>query len=98
MSVAPPTVFPMEQVACICMRTTVEIREEQRIALAAIAAKRGLRGYSTLVQEAIDAYLADTSGEDLDALLTLRGSLTPEQADEMERRIAEAWTSWRTGS
>jgi hypothetical protein len=80
------------------MRTTVEIREEQRIALAAIAAKRGLRGYSTLVQEAIDAYLADTSGEELDALLTLRGSLTPEQADEMERRIAEAWTSWRTGS
>jgi hypothetical protein len=80
------------------MRTTIEIREEQRIALAAIAAKRGLRGYSTLVQEAIDVYLADTTGDDLEALLRLRGSLSSAQADEMERRIAEARSSWRTGS
>ena len=87
-----------QELACICMRTTVEIREEQRIALAAIAAKRGLRGYSELVQEAIDAYLSSTTGDDLDALLTLRGSLGAEQADALERRIAEAWSSWPTDS
>jgi hypothetical protein len=81
---------------CICMRTTIEIRDEQRIALAAIAAKRGLRGYSEIVQEAIDAYLSSTQGDDLDALLSLRGSLAPEQADALERRIAEAWASWPT--
>ena len=84
--------------SCICMRTTIEIRDEQRIALAAIAAKRGLRGYSEVVQEAIDAFLADAKGEDLDALLSLRGSLALEQADALERRIAEAWSSWRTSS
>lgn len=84
--------------SCICMRTTIEIRDEHRIALAAIAAKRGLRGYSELVQEALDAYLADVSGEDLDALLSLRGSLGPEQADKLEQRIAEAWSSWLTSS
>jgi hypothetical protein len=83
---------------CICMRTTIEIRDEQRIALAAIAAKRGLRGYSEIVQEAIDAYLSSTQGDDLDALLSLRGSLAPEQADALERRIAEAWASWPTSS
>ena len=88
--------------SCICMRTTIEIPDEQRIALAAIAAKRGLRGYSEVVQEAIDVYLADAKGEDLGALLSLRGSLAPEQADALEQRIAEArsrWqTSWQTSS
>lgn len=83
---------------CICMRTTVEIREEQRIALAAIAARRGLRGYSEVVQEAIDAYLADASGDDLGALLSLRESLTSEEADTLERRIAEAWSTWPASS
>lgn len=77
------------------MRTTIEIRDEQRIALAAIAAKRGLRGYSEVVREAIDAYLAEAEGEDLDALLSLPGSLAPAQADALERRIAQAWSSWK---
>ena len=80
------------------MRTTIEIREEQRIALAAIAAKRGLRGYSEVVQEAIDVYLAEAQGEDLDALISLRGSLAPEQADALERCISQAWSSWQTSS
>ncbi len=43
-------------------------------------------------------YLADGRGEDLDALLSLRGSLPAEQADALERRIAEAWSSWQTSS
>jgi hypothetical protein len=87
-----------ELLACICMRTTVEIRDEQRIALAAIAARRGLRGYSEIVQEAIDAYLAEADGDDLEALLSLRGSLSDDEADALERRIAEAWTTWPTTS
>ena len=70
-------------------------KEEQRIA---IAARRGLRGYSEIVQEAIDAYLADAEGDELDALLSLRGSLTDEEADALECRIAEAWSTWPSGS
>ena len=87
-------VMQAKMLRCICMRTTVEIREEQRIALAAIAARRGLRGYSEIVQEAIDAYLAEADGDDLDALLSLRGSLTAQEADALERSIAEAWSTW----
>lgn len=41
------------------MRTTIELTDEQRAALLALAARRGLRGYSSLVQEALAAYLAD---------------------------------------
>jgi predicted DNA-binding protein len=83
---------------CICMRTTIEIPEEQRVALAALAAKRGLRGYSILVQEAIDLYLADDAGDRLQTALALRGTLAAEQADELERRIEQAWRSWPTAS
>ena len=39
------------------MRTTVELSDEQRAALLSLAAKRGLRGYSMLVQEALAQYL-----------------------------------------
>ncbi len=83
---------------CICMRTTVEIRDEQRMALAAIAAKRGLRGYSELVQEAIDLYLEQREGDDMEALLALQGSITDGEAEEIRRRIAELWSTWKTSS
>lgn len=76
----------------------MEIRDEQRMALAALAAKRGIRGFSALVQEAIDRYLAEQEGDDLDAVLALRGSLTAEEAGEMERLIAGAWSTWPTPS
>lgn len=39
------------------MRTTVEITDAQRAKLLEIAASRGDKGFSLLVQEAIDLYL-----------------------------------------
>lgn len=83
---------------CICMRTTVEIREDQRLALAALAEKRGLRGFSLLVQEAIDGYLAGQEAEQLKSVLALRGALSSGDADRLERRIAEAWSTWTVSS
>jgi hypothetical protein len=75
------------------MRTTVEIRADQRLALNALAHQRGLRGISELVQEAIDLYLAQGSADDLDTVLSLRGILSLEEGDELERRIREAWSA-----
>lgn len=39
------------------MRTTIELDDELRAALLSLAAKRGMRGYSSLVQEALAQYL-----------------------------------------
>jgi hypothetical protein len=39
------------------VRTTIEIQTEHRIALMALAARRGQKGFSTLVAEAIEEYL-----------------------------------------
>ena len=40
------------------MRTTIEITEEQRAELLKLAAIRGHNGFSQLVQEALNEYLA----------------------------------------
>lgn len=77
------------------MRTTVEITEEQHRALSAIAQRRGIRGFSALVQEALDGYLADLHVDELDLLLGLEGVLTESDAREMRSRIEDAKTAWR---
>jgi hypothetical protein len=80
------------------MRTTVELRNDQHAALAALASRRGLRGYSELVQEALDVYLRDHGPERLREALELRGILADDEAAEVEHRIAEAWATWTTSS
>jgi hypothetical protein len=80
------------------MRTTVEIRDDQHAVLAALASRRGLRGFSLLVQEALDVYLNDLDGDRLAEVMGLRGTLSAEEAEELARRIDEAWSTWRTAS
>mgnify|MGYP001070003716 CR=1 FL=1 len=80
------------------MRTTVEITDRQRAALAAIADRRGVRGYSTLVQEALDAYLSALDADEIDVLLSLGGSLSEAEADRVEQRISKLRGTWRAVS
>ena len=75
---------------------TVEITDGQHRALTALATLRGVRGFSPFVQEALDLYLRDLSGDEVDILLGLEGSLTEDEAQQMSAAIDQAWTSWRT--
>lgn len=77
------------------MRTTVEITDEQHRALSAIAQRRGVRGFSVLVQEALDSYLANVATDEVDLLLGLEGTLTDSEAREVQTRIDEVRTTWR---
>jgi hypothetical protein len=77
------------------MRTTVEITEEQHRALSAIAQRRGVRGFSALVQEALDAYLANLNADEVGLLLGLEGVLTESDAKQMRSRISDVRTPWR---
>ena len=45
------------------MRTTVEIRDDQRAKLLEIAARRGEKGFSRVVQEALDLFLREEGRE-----------------------------------
>ena len=62
------------------MRTTVEITAAQHRALSALAQQRNVRGFSVLVQEALDAYLASLDTDEVDLLLRLEGVLTEDDA------------------
>lgn len=79
-----------------CMRTTVEITEEQHRALSAVARRRGLRGFSAIVQEALTDYLHRLDTDEVDMLLRLRGILSEDEEREMRSRIQAARATWRT--
>jgi len=69
------------------MRTTIELSDEHRAKFLALAARRGLKGISDLVAEAIESYLELFPREvaKRQAALQLRGSLTKEEAEELRK-------------
>ena len=88
--------------ACTCMynlfmRTTVEIRDEHRAALLEIAARRGAKGFSSLVGEALEAYLRAQKQNTATRkkALSLRGALPGREAARLRRHAATVRASWR---
>jgi predicted transcriptional regulator len=79
------------------MRTTIEINNENRAKLAALAAKRGLRGYSKIIEEALTEYLVriENRKSEIEEFLNLAGSLSQEEAFVAENKIKEFWSRWQ---
>lgn len=79
------------------MRTTIEITNAQRASLLDLAARRGEKGFSSLVREAVDRLLADEMSrkDRIEAALALEGSLDAAAADSLEGSVARARGSWR---
>jgi predicted transcriptional regulator len=85
-------------IICIRMRTTIEITDEQRARLLELAARRGQKGFSLLVREAIEQYLAAEREierrERMDRAVAVLGTLSEDEAERMEetrRRLRESW-------
>jgi predicted CopG family antitoxin len=78
------------------MRTTVELSDPVYRRLRAAAAERGMRGFSELVEEAVDAYLAreDDRRDLVRAIESAEGSWSEADVREWERARDEAWASW----
>jgi hypothetical protein len=79
------------------MRTTIEMRPEHRAKLLELAARRGAKGFSELVAEAVEAYLraeADRAGQRKRAVL-LRGALPSKQAQAVRRTTESLRGTWR---
>jgi hypothetical protein len=79
------------------MRTTVEMKPEHRAALLALAARRGDKGFSSVLEEAIETYLSGERYREQrrQELLSLRGSLSGEEAAELRETTRELRESWR---
>lgn len=78
------------------MRTTLELDDELRARLVELAAERGEKGYSSLVNEALREYLAREEQRQnmLDEVMSLRGSLDEAQAEQLRERVESAWENW----
>jgi len=79
------------------MRTTIEIKPEHRARLLELAARRGEKGFSTIIAEAIEAHLRNQSARDQLTRRALRtkGRLRPEEAEELRKTVAEIRSHWR---
>src|ERR1700719_4424742 len=94
-------VTPTHAHACadiiVVMRTTVEIADEHRARLLELAARRREKGFSRIVSEAIEQYLQtlDRAEADRRKVLKLRGSLSPQQAENLETEAKRIRNSWR---
>ena len=79
------------------MRTTIEIPADQRAKLIEIAARRGLKGFSKIVQEAIERYLEEHLSGDakVTEALSVLGTLDEEQAESLDASIRDLRSKWR---
>lgn len=78
------------------MRTTVEISDKHRSALLSLAAQKGLRGYSKLIEEAIDCYIASQSNstEIKNNILVMKGSWKKDSG-QIKTNIRELRENWK---
>jgi len=79
------------------MRTTIEIPDEQRARLLELAADRGEKGFSRLVQEALDLYLKGEQArrDRIESARSALGTLDDAEADELRGLVREIRARWR---
>ena len=79
------------------MRTTIELRDDQRARLLEIAARRGEKGFSGLIQEALDRYFADLVAQEdrIREALAMIGAVGDDGADHMENALKQLRGGWR---
>jgi hypothetical protein len=71
------------------MRTTVEMKPEHRSALLALASRRGQKGFSAVLGDAIETYLRGEAVRQRrrHTFRSVAGSLSKKDADELRRTV-----------
>lgn len=79
------------------MRTTIEISDEQRAKLLETAAKRGEKGFSSIVEKALEEYFEAEAGraDTIQGALAAIGSLDGEETEMLRDDIRKLRGSWR---
>jgi len=79
------------------MRTTVELSDPVYRRLKAAAVDRGMRGFSSIVEEALSEYFQSELQRKrrVDAIAAARGAWRDMDAAEWERDVTEAWATWK---
>jgi len=73
------------------------MKAEHRTALLALASRRGQKGFSAVLGEAIENYLRGEADREKRrrTLLAVAGTLSPEEADRLRRAVRELRRNWR---
>ncbi|MEX1258966.1 MAG: hypothetical protein WEG36_15330 [Gemmatimonadota bacterium] len=79
------------------MRTTVELSDEIRAKLLEFAARRGERGFSAVVEEAVACYLEEEERrkDRAERARSVIGAMAEEDADELEESVRNLRGRWR---
>jgi predicted DNA-binding protein len=79
------------------MRTTIELTDEQRARLLELAARQGEKGFSGIVQEAVDRYLdhLERGDEGVQRALEVLGTLSEKSEESLKSSIRELRSRWR---
>ncbi len=79
------------------MRTTIELKPAQRAELLRLAAKRGIKGFSSIIEDALDEYLLRESRKQhlILAALETRGAFSGKGGEEFESRASTLREKWR---
>ena len=79
------------------MRTTVEMKAEHRSALLALAARRGEKGFSSVLAEAIEHFLDDerARARRRKELSAVAGTLSAEDAKYLRSATRSLRENWR---
>lgn len=75
----------------------MEIKDEHRAQLLELAARRGKKGFSELIEEALEMYFGALRSDERarKKASATRGSLSATQAEELRERTRELRASWR---
>jgi len=79
------------------MRTTIEISNRHRSILLSLAAQKGLRGYSGIIQEALDYYIEHKtrSADAKRDILKMKGSWKAEETKKIRSKLTELRENWK---
>ncbi len=79
------------------MRTTIELRDEHRARLLELAARRGEKGFSRLIEEAVEKYLAEAADQEerISTALGVLGTVDEVGAAELEESFRSLRSGWR---
>jgi predicted transcriptional regulator len=77
------------------VRTTVELSDPLYRRVRAVAAARGERGFSPIIEAAVREYL-DREAEPVadDAFAAARGAWSDDEAGQFSAELRDAWSTW----
>ncbi|MGA3204471.1 MAG: hypothetical protein ABSF12_18420 [Bryobacteraceae bacterium] len=79
------------------MRTTIEMKPEHRARILELAANRGEKGFSTVIAEALEMYLADQERRTnaIQNAVALKGSMSETEAADLLAQTRRIRANWR---